>query len=202
MRRWPVPFAAVLLVAAITGCGVPDEPDPRPVTPPRGPFQALVSPTPAVTASGPVTERLCLVRDGALVTVTRHIAAQPTVQRLIADLLAGPTDDEQASGLSSALLGGDLVAGIQVRGSRAVVDLTAAIEGAARSDEVLAYAQLVCTLTGRDDISDVVFTRAGNPIAVPTGDGSLSTGPLTLADYRGLVASRSPSPSVGTSTGG
>ena len=191
MRRLSSTLAVLLvLVAMVAGCGVPDEPQPRPIAPPRGPFQALVSPSPAVKASGPVTEQLCLVRDGALVTVTRHVDTEPTIERLIADLLAGPTEEERAGGLSSALLGGDAVAGAEVRDGVAVVGLSAPIEGSVRTDEVLAYAQLVCTLTKRSGVTGVEFTRDGRPIAVPRADGSLSDGPLTAADYAGLATTR------------
>ena len=164
----------------LAGCGVTAETAPRPITPPRGFLQTTTSPTPEPTGSGPVTVQLFLVKDDALVA------------ELLADLLAGPDDSERSAGLSSALQGGDVVSNIHVSDRRAVVELSTTIENAARNDEVLAYAQLVCTLTARADITGVTFTHNGQPIGVPRADGSLTQGPLTAADYTTLLATAPP----------
>lgn len=60
-------------------------------------------------------------------------------------------------------------------------------EGTARSDEILAYGQIVCTLTGRFDVSAVSFTRDGKPLEVPRADGTLTSEPLRGSDYAGLL---------------
>jgi hypothetical protein len=192
-RGWSVWMVTAATLVAVGGCGVPGEAEPRAVSPPRGPFGGVVSPTPAVTASGSESEQLCMVRGGALVTATRPVDIEPNPQRLLVDLLAGPTPAERADGITSALLGGNVVEGMQVLGGQAIIDLSDAME-AGRTDEVLAYAQLVCTLTRHPDIDGARFTRNGNQIAVPRGDGSLTDGPLTAADYALLMGSPSPSP--------
>lgn len=181
--------SAMLSLGVLASCGIPPESSPRPVDPPRGPFQALASRSPATgTTSGTVPEQLFLVRDGRLVMVTRHVVREPTVDSLMVDLLDGPTASEREAGFTSALLGGRVVAQVRLIDSRAVVELAVVIEGAGRNDEMLGYAQLVCTLTARPEIHGVTFTRDGQPIAVPRDDGSLSVGPLTTADYRQLIA--------------
>lgn len=184
--------ALALASTVLAGCGVTAEATPRPITPPRGFLQTSTSPTPEPTGSGPVTEQLFLVKDGALVPVARHVDHQPSTDDLLADLLRGPDDSEQAEGLGSSLQGGDVVSNVHVSDGRAVVELSATIENAARNDEVLAYAQLVCTLTGRADVTGVTFTHNGQPIGVPRADGSLTQGPLTAADYATLLAPPSP----------
>jgi hypothetical protein len=186
-RRLALVTAAVA-IAALAGCGVPPEREPRPIDPPRGPFQALASTPPAATATGSIPERLFLVKDGMLVAVTRRVEREPTVDELVADLLNGPTDSEGDAGITSALLGGQVISDVRVDSGRASVELAEPIEGAARTDEVLAYAQLVCTLTARPDVSGVVFTRDRQAVGVPRADGSLSPGPLTAGDYAPLVA--------------
>jgi len=185
-------LALALANTVLAGCGVTAETTPRPITPPRGFLQTTTPPTPEPTGNGPVTEQLFLVKDSALIPVTRHVDHQPTTDDLLADLLAGPDDSEQAEGLSSALQGGDVVSNIHVSDRRAVVELSTTIENAARNDEVLAYAQLVCTLTARADITGVTFTHNGQPIGVPRADGSLTQGPLTAADYTTLLATAPP----------
>lgn len=186
--------SAVLTLSAVllAGCGVPIETRPRAIDPPHGPFQALASPTPAAPTAGPVAEKLFLVKDDMLLAVTRHVNHPPAADALIRDLVAGPTDAERDAGITSALLGGSVVDRVDIVGGRATVDLSSTIESTARNDEVLAYAQLVCTLLTRPDISGVTFTSAGRTVAVPRGDGSLSAGPLDASDYAGLIATRSP----------
>jgi hypothetical protein len=190
MRVRPVVVAALpvaaLLVAAAAGCGVTPDDRPRTITPPRGPFQALASPHPTAV-NGAIPQTLFLVKEDKLVAVTRRFEAPPTPRDLLAALAAGPTDAERGRGLTSALLGGTAVTGVRATAGQARVDLAAAVEGAPRTDEVLAYAQLVCTLTARPDITGVTFFRDGTPVGVPRADGSLSTGPLIAADYAPLV---------------
>lgn len=187
-RRRLALLAALMLAVpgTVAGCGVPTEDTPRLIDQPvpgRTPSSA-----PAVAASGPVSERLFLVRDGALVAVQRRLPREPDPQHLLADLLAGPTEAEQGRGLRSALAGSDVVASVEVWGVTAYVEVPAAIEGTGRNDDMLAFGQIVCTLTSRAGIERVVFTRQGVPIGVPLPDASLSQDPLRAADYAGLIA--------------
>ncbi len=184
-------LALAMTGMVLAGCGVTAEATPRPITPPSG-FRTTSSPTPEPTSTGPVTEQLFLVKDGALVAVTRHIDHSPTTADLLADLLRGPDDSEQAGGLTSALQGGNVVGSVHVGDGQAIVELSATIENTARNDEVLAYAQLVCTLAGRADVTGVTFTHNGQPVGVPRAAGSLPQGPLTAADYAALLATTSP----------
>jgi hypothetical protein len=181
---------AVLAVAALAGCGVSPERDPRPIDQPKGPFGALASSPPAVTASGSVPERLFLVKDGMITAVTRHVEREPTLDELIADLLNGPNESEGDAGMTSALLGGQVVSEVHLDGGQAMVELALPTEGTGRTNDVLAYAQVVCTLTARPDVRGVVFTRDQQAVGVPRADGQLSLGPLTAADYAALVAPR------------
>jgi spore germination protein GerM len=178
--------AALALALAITGCGVETEERARRVNPPSGVAHAWATPTPPDAATGSVPERLYLVRGGGLVAVTRHVAAEPTAERLVGDLLAGPTPDERGDGVTSALRPTD-VSGVQVSGGRATVELAEMLDGSGRTDQVLAYAQLVCTLTALPGVTSVAFTHAGQPMGVPRADGSLSQAPATAADYAGLL---------------
>ena len=184
-NRWAAFACAMTLLG---GCGVPAEDSARAIDPPRtfGP----ISPTPAVTASGAVMEKVYLVRDEMLVAVERKLPREPDVERVLADLLAGPTEAERAAGFTSALLGNNVVTAVQVTGGEATVALSSNLDGTGRNDDVLAFAQLVCTLDNRADISSVVFIRDGHRIGVPRADGSLTQDPLTLADYQSLIASR------------
>lgn len=186
---------AVALSALITlaGCGITAQTTPVPIQPPLG--AALHTPTqpPAATDSGHALEALYFVKNDLVVLVNRHVSFPPTVQGIVKDLLAGPNDTESVAGYTSALLGGSVGEHVQISGGNAVVALTTPVADTARNDEVLAYAQLVCTLTALPEIDGVTFTNNGQPVAVPRGDGSLpplitgQTVPLTAADYTDLI---------------
>ncbi|RLQ00949.1 hypothetical protein EAD96_24660 [Micromonospora sp. BL1] len=183
-RRRLVPglLAAVLLA----GCGVPVDDEPRVVQTPPGAF-----PTPAVSSTadgdGRVDEPFCFVRDDGLVVVKRRVDGLPGVDSHLQHLLAGPDGGERRQGLATALPGTVAVAGATLTGTLATVDVRQAGEETGRNDEVLAFGQIVCSLTQRPDVYSVAFRRDGQPLEVPRADGSLSALPLTAADYRPLL---------------
>jgi spore germination protein GerM len=183
--------AAVVFAFALGGCGVPTERDPRPISVPTGSESGSGTATPdggAGTESGPVEEVLYFVRDGRLVAVRRPVERMPEPQKHLEHLAAGPTDAEHDQGLSSALTGLGTTAKLRIETVTAVVDLGVQPDSAGRSDEVLAYGQIVCTLTARPEIDSVSFHYDGEPVDVPRGDASLGRQPLTAADYRSLLA--------------
>lgn len=175
--------ALLALVVTLAGCGVPLDDAPRDVgDAPRPPADA-----PAPVDVGPAVQRLCLVRDGLLVRVARRVPNPPPAAEHLADLLAGPTATESADGLTSALTTATGVT-MSLMNARATVEVGDLVAQGARSDQVLAFGQIVCTLGSRLDVGTVSFTSAGQPLGVPRGDGSLADGPLTIVDYAGLMA--------------
>lgn len=175
--------AAVLLLAVLAGCGVPAETTPRRPDPPGGVHRTTPPTTPASPTAGPVVERLCLVKDDKLVIVKRRTGSEPTVDAQLRHLLAGPTESESDAGLTSALTGTNVVSGIDLAGTEAIIEVGDSLDGPSRSDQVLAYGQIVCTLDSRTDVNGVLFVRQGQPLGIPRGNGSLSNGPLTATDY-------------------
>ncbi|GAA1776746.1 GerMN domain-containing protein [Luedemannella helvata] len=183
-RRALVALGAILTAAALTSCGIQPESSPTAID---RPFRPTTSSSLTPDPPGAVRETLYLVRDGSLVAVNRYVSQTPTVEDLLADLRSGPTDEEHRSGLTSALIGANLVASVRLDGTQAVVELAAPVDGTARTDDQLAFAQLVCTLTMLSGVETVMFTHENQPIGVPRGDGSVSTGPLTGADYATMM---------------
>ena len=189
---------AVICLCCLTGCGLQPESEPRSVSPPRGPF-APITPSAATAPApgGPFRERLFFVHEGRLVVVIRQVRQSPTVSQLVADLAIGPSPQESDDGVTSALSGTSLVAGVEVIAGLAVVELVSGpTEGAGRTDEVLAFAQVVCTLSEHADVTGVVFTHAQHPVGVPRADGQLSQAPLTQNDYGDLLPTQ-PMPAFG-----
>ncbi|WP_433204010.1 GerMN domain-containing protein [Dactylosporangium sp. CS-047395] len=172
------------IVLAAGGCGVPTDRDPRPIEPSVtiGSYEGpMANPSP-----GAFVERLYLVRDNQLVPVDRRVSALPSPQRHVEDLVTGPTPQERAADLDSALAGTSYITGVQLRNGTAVVGL--AVDNPIRNDETLAYGQIVCTLAARADIVGVRFAKDGRTIEVPRGDGALTSDLLTDADYQSLIA--------------
>lgn len=183
--RWPAVALSSLL--ALTACGVPAQDEPHVVSLPRRPLNETASAAASAEAVGEVAHVLCLVRDGRLVQAVRRADTMPTPQRQLDLLGNGPNLVEQDQGLSSALATTALTVSLSPGDTTATVEITEGEEGTGRSDEVLGYGQIVCTLTSRADIGAVTFQRDGRPLQVPRGDGILSGGPLRLADYSSLT---------------
>ncbi|MCY1145648.1 GerMN domain-containing protein [Actinoplanes sp. Pm04-4] len=180
-RAWMTMTAAVVLLG---GCGVRAQDEPHGVDLPRHP---LTTPGagPAV-AVGEVAQVLCLVRGDGLVQTVRRTASYPSVQTQLDSLVAGPTAQERSAGLGTALTGLAL-SGRVVAGAEVTVEFPELDEGNARNDEILAYGQVVCTMTARADVGSVLFTRDGQALQVPRADGTLTDGPLHSSDYASML---------------
>ncbi len=188
-RAARVLLAAVLLTV-VAACGVPAEDRPRAVTPPPGPFPYTATAAPSAAETGAVTEVLYFTRDDRLIPAIRRIDQVPPVDVQLRDLLAGPTPSERDDGLTSALPGALSNAVVELVDGRARVTVAATGADTGRSDELLAYGQIVCTLGARPDVEAVIFLRDGVPLRVPRADLSLSSDPLTAADYAALISPR------------
>jgi hypothetical protein len=190
-RTWLLAALLAGVLSATASCGIPAENEARPVDAPPGPYGALTA-TQAPTSEprGAEKETLCLVKDGALHPTERPLTVPRNLDDLMEDLLSGPTEDEHAAGLSSSLSKPSFIGDVRLADGLAIVDVEPGPDGNTRSDEVMAFAQVVCTLDTRQDVTGVAFTQGGHPIAVPRGDGALSEGPLTTGDYAPLLGPR------------
>jgi spore germination protein GerM len=175
--------ALVLALLVLAGCGVPPDDEPRRLGEP-GRTDGIGGPAP--NAVGSTVLRLYLVRDGRLARVPRRVPAPQTPAEQLDTLLAGPTAEESDDGLSSAL-STMTVTGLRLAGRRATITLGNRAGQGFRSDEVLAFGQIVCTLTNLPDVGTVSFEADGAPLWVPRGDGILADTPLTIADYSDLL---------------
>jgi hypothetical protein len=179
-------LTALLTLAAVAGCGVPVDAEPRAIDPPNGAYPALSQAAP--NRPGAVSERLCLVRDELLSAVTRSVQRAVSLDMHLRLLLDGPTEAERGAGFTSALTGTTSVQRVSQSRGIVTVDIGDRPQDTGRSDEVLGFGQIVCTLTTRPDVAAVAFANDGRPLGVPRADGSLSPGPLTAADYADLLA--------------
>lgn len=125
--------------------------------------------------------------SSVLVPVTRQVS-DAAVETVVDELEAGPTDSESLLGLRSALIDIAAVDGVDVDGSTASVDFNDSFTTLGGSDQLVAIAQLVYTLTQRSAIDQLVVRVDGEIVEVPRDDGTLTSDPLTRADYASFSA--------------
>lgn len=187
-RLWLVP-----LVAALCGCGVPtaSQPERLPTVPygltdTAGPTRS----TPSVQVStGP---RIWLLRGEQLVAaapVPTQRDTRGTASAALARLAAGPTDQQRADGLSSALGPSVLLRLTDLAQGRATVDITSGDQAPSPGRLPRAVGQVVLTLVSVDGVDAVVLTSDGQPVQAPLPGGALTDRPLTADDYAALQAS-------------
>ena len=184
MKAVRIAMLPAVLVAALS-CGIPQDRNPD-VVPGGAIGPALGSPA-AAAAAAPVGEGVTVffVRTGQLVPA-RRTAGRGNVNAALHSLLSGPSEQELAAGLRTAITGPADVRLLRIEGATAQIDLAAPFVAIAGQEQILAVAQVVLTATSVEGVSDVRFTLDGQPVDVPRGDGTLSPGPLTALDYASL----------------
>jgi spore germination protein GerM len=128
-----------------------------------------------------------LVRDSRLVSVERD-APSLSVRAALDALSQGPTADELAAGLRSALPAAAKVTLLGSPPGVAVLELGEDMTAITGQEQVLAIAQLVLTTTESPAVTAVEFVVSGQQVDVPLSDGTLSTGTVRRSDYAALIA--------------
>lgn len=123
-----------------------------------------------------------------LLAVERRLP-EASLQAVVQALMDGPTRAERRRGLTTAFPNEDSVAGANLVGGVASVNLTGQFTALEGPTQRLAIGQIVLTLTGRPGIGRVSFTLEGQPIEIPRGDGTLATGSVSRDGYRELLPS-------------
>lgn len=189
MRRTSILVMCALVVLA-AGCAVPAQDEAQTARDEAVPFALLDPEAPPIVppASGPSAGpvALCFVRDGRLLIVSDELAAPDDLQALL-DALASPPPDAGPL-LRTALTEPTIVRDVRLLGGIARVDLLPHVSELPTDQQLLAVAQIVCTLTARPGVGQVSFTLDGTRLAVPKGDGSLVNSPVARDDYAGLMA--------------
>jgi spore germination protein GerM len=184
----PAAVVAVMLVI-VAGCGVPTQ---------KGPTRLsdnevrVVGPVPATTIPrGTPTDlyRLCFVSDNRIVTIVRELPAPLSARRALAGLVEGARAG-LPTGLRSAITGAEITGTEEAVPALGIarVDLSADFAGISPAEQILALAQVVCTLTNVPAVEQVRFTLGGEPVDIPRADGSLTSEPVSRRDYRDLFA--------------
>jgi spore germination protein GerM len=184
---------ACALILAMTGtaCAVSTQDHAGVASEDAVPFALLDGDAPSLvptTVAGPVAEevQLWFVRDGRLVLVVRPLDAPVDPEDAVAALASPPTDAPET--LRTAVPDPQVIRDITVAAGVARVDLAASIAELGGDDQLLAVAQIVCTLTALPGVGQVAFALEGLPTEVPRGDGSVVSQPVSRDDYAPLLA--------------
>ena len=185
--------AASGALALLAGCGAPSGGDLRPLT--EVPYN-LMSPATAAPSSAlapsyakPV---VFMVKDDVLVPASAPIPAAAddaatVVGATLAKLAEGPSEDERARGLSTAL-GPDVgITLSRIDGATAVIDIRAGDQVPTAGRLPLAVGQVVLTAVSVPGIDSVLLTAEGKPSEAPLPGGALTGRALVAADYDSLV---------------
>lgn len=196
-RTWSAVAAALLGVVLIGGCGIPVEDGPRGL-----PTGSATNPPPPTADATPTEDQaeLWFVREGRLVPVLRSVPDQPSSQDFIDLLAAGPTEEEEAAGIRTAVVsvvtGEPLVvtarsAGVeppQLQDDQEAIVLSEEFTEVNAEEQVLVLGEVVTTLAV-GTVAEILFVdSAGKPLGVPVADGRLRNGPVSPADYASLIA--------------
>lgn len=178
--------ALAVLLCALAACGVSSESKATRIERRDVPFGLLdEQPTTTTVAAGRVTG-IYLVSEDRLLAVDRSVSADASLEDLLGQVIAGPTEVEQSLGITTAVPSGTLASVDTSRGI-AEVDLASSFGDIRSADQILALGQIVYTLTGQPGIGGVRFTVDGEPVTVPLSDGSQSDDPLARDDLKAIA---------------
>ncbi|MGH8875225.1 MAG: GerMN domain-containing protein [Acidimicrobiia bacterium] len=120
-----------------------------------------------------------------LIAVHREGPATLGVARAaLEELIVGPSADEQAAGISSAVPSDTLLLGVTVVDSVATVDLSREFEAGGGSFSMFGrLAQLVFTVTQFPTVEAVELRLDGEPVTIFGSEGLVLEGPIDREDY-------------------
>ena len=121
-----------------------------------------------------------LLRDGRVAPVSRTVESSPAVARASLEaLLEGPTTEERAGGLASAIPEGTTLRDVAIADRVATVDLSGSFDDGGGSASMLGrVAQVVATLTRFPTVERVAFRLDGEPVTAIGGEGVVVDPPI------------------------
>lgn len=190
-------MSLVTAAGALAACGINTDSQPRDISGDRQQQLAAVGRTNDQAPEG--GGRIYLVdgaggQDPVVRAVARNVQSAPdALIGLIDALLEGPTASERARRLRTAIPAGTELLDVRFDGPGTVtLDLSGNILDASGDSLVAAVAQIVYTLGQLDTIDGVKLQVEGEDRQWPTGDGTLTSAPLTVYMYPGRAASTQP----------
>ncbi len=145
---------------------------------------------PTATTTGDVTVlSVFFLRDEKIATVHRTVPkTQQVAAAAMEELLAGPTAEDEAVGMTTAIPEGTQYIGTTIDQGVATIDLSSEYESGGGSLSMSArLAQVVYTLTQFPTVNFVNFTLDGEPVEVFGGEGIVLERPVGRKDFEELT---------------
>ena len=156
-----------------------------PSTTPTATGLTLTTPTPATLIVDVALDVYLVDRTG--IAPIRRPAIEASVASAIEALRAGPQSSDTDRGLRSAVPTTDMIVGAGLTDGTATVELASSFLTLPGTEQVLAIAQIVFTVTSVPGVVRVDFTLDGQPLAVPRADGQPASGAVSRQDYASLL---------------
>ena len=206
---------AVLVMGS--SCGVPRDSQDRPLGPNEIAYTPLPEPTTTTTTTSPPVTTVNPPATSTTVTTTTVFVAFPldvywiagssfrpirpirrssvaaTLESAIDALRNGPLFSDTQAGLRSAIPSSDMIESATVQSGTATINLAPSFLTLPGTEQILAIAQIVYTVTNLPGTGLVEFRLGDRPLSVPTSDGQPSRGALSRDDYVDLLAEETPS---------
>lgn len=147
---------------------------------------------PLTTTTAPAATmdvRVYFMRGEKLDVAHRTIAqTQQVATAATHELLAGPTSEEAATGLTTTVPAGTRLLGIDISSGTATVDLSGAFASGGGSLSMMArLAQVTFTLTQFPTVQGVTFRLDGKPVTAFGGEGIVLDHPATRAAFESVA---------------
>jgi Sporulation and spore germination/Immunoglobulin-like domain of bacterial spore germination len=186
--------AVAVVVLAAAGCGNGREgqvEDAGPVPTRLGAEGEAAGTTTAPPAGGATNQvSIWLLRGETLEVVRRAVPKVPGIgAEAVKALLTGPSPEEAAKGLATAIPAGTRFRGLDIDDGVARVDLSHQFEaGGGGLGLTLRLAQVTCTLDQFESVRGVRFAIDGTLVSVLSGDGVVLDKPVTCDGYQRALA--------------
>ncbi|WP_138760221.1 GerMN domain-containing protein [Modestobacter altitudinis] len=179
-----------VLAVLLCGCGVGTQDRPEALGFSETPSASRADDVPSGTAD----VQVYFVRGTRLEPVVRSATAEDLPTSLEA-LVAGPGRAEVLAGLRTAIAPETEPTLTSLPDGTVQVDLPRELTGLTGGNQLLAFAQLVWTLTDVPPVRAIRFTSVGAPVEVPT-DSGLTGEPVDRADYASVGPPSAAQPSA------
>ncbi len=179
-------LAVIAVCIALGACGVPGQNAPTQLddNDVRVPAHATTTSLPQGTPIRHV--ELCLVSDRQLTAIVAELPTPLSVGATL-EALVNAAQGTLPAGTRSALNEANVVSAKATTNGTANIDLNGDFSQISPTDQLLAIAQIVCTLTSLPGIGQVHFTQQGRSVDIPRADSSLTSKSVSRDDYKPLL---------------
>lgn len=188
-RRRPLLLVAVMALALVAACGSDGNKTTASSGSPSSGSSSGSSGSSSSGAQATTTLSVYFLRDEKVAPVRRTVPQTTTVAKAAMDaLLAGPTDDDGAAHVATAIPAGTTLHGVTIDAGLATVDLSASFASGGGSSSMQGrVAQVVYTLTQFPTVTGVNFELDGQPVTALGGEGLVLDHPQTRADWEDVT---------------